>query len=60
MGFILVHDDESEIDCVLFSAQYAQYGANLKINNILLISGFKDSSRGKDSFIIDTIERVEN
>lgn len=60
MGFILVHDNESEIDCVLFTTQYAQYGANININDILLINGTKDSSRGKNSFIINTIERVEN
>lgn len=52
MAFITLFDESDDIDCTFFSSLYANFQLSLKVNDILLLTGYKEMRNNRASFIV--------
>lgn len=59
MAFVKLFDQSAELETTIFSDLYSDNMAYIKKNNILLLEGSNKINKGETSFIVNTIELIE-
>ncbi len=60
MAFITLFDETDEIDCTFFSSLYSEFQLTLKVNDILLLTGYKEIRNNRASFIVNKCQVIRS
>ena len=58
MAFVTIFDDTGDIDCTIFSNLFAEIQIDLKKDNLIHITGYKEERNGRDNFVVNTCKIV--
>jgi len=59
-AFLTMEDRKNSVEVIAFSDTYDRYLGVLQVDNVLLVQGSLDTSRGEPKVIANSFERVEN
>lgn len=60
MAFITLFDESDEIDCTFFSSLFAEFQLNIKVNDIVLLTGYKEIRNNRASFIVNKCQIIRS